>query len=64
MRATLVCLIGFSICLFRALVLGWIIEGVGGMSRVEDDLLGVGSGDEIESVMEVSGEEDVVGNVV
>ena len=64
-RAILVCLVGFSLCLYRDPVVAEIVDWVGRMRRLRDVRWGVGGVDEIESVVvEVSGEMGGVDNVV
>ena len=64
MRAILERLVGLTLFLFLTTRIGLLMEGVGDESRVEDDCFGVGRVDDTERVVEVSGEEDVMGNVV
>ena len=64
LRAILERLVELTLFLFLTTRIGLLMEGVGDESRVEDDCFGVGRVDETERVVEVSGEEDVMGNVV
>ena len=64
LRAILELLVGLTLLLFLITWVGLLMERVGDESRVEDDCFGVGRVDDTERVVEVSGEEDVMGNVV